>query len=79
MRHELKTVNPFFTDVYEGRKNFEIRKNDRGYAVGDLLILREWTGNNYTNRRVEKIVKYILPSESFPDGIKPGYVIMSLE
>ncbi|QLF85104.1 hypothetical protein [Nostoc phage YongM] len=76
VRHELKTVNPWFTDVLEGRKNFEIRKNDRGFEVGDLLILREWTGNNYTSRRVEKIVSYILRGEDFPEGVKPGYVVL---
>ncbi|AND75641.1 ASCH domain protein [Nostoc phage A1] len=76
MRHELKTVNPWFTDIIEGRRDFDVRKNDRGYSVGDLLVLREWTGSNYTARKVEKVVKYILRGEDFSEGVKPGYVVL---
>lgn len=41
--HALKTLNPFFSDVLEGRKNFEVRKNDRDFKVGDVLCLQETT------------------------------------
>lgn len=40
--HELKTVQPFFDDVVKGRKTFEVRRNDRDFRVGDMLLLREW-------------------------------------
>jgi len=40
--HRLKTVDPYFTDVAVGRKTFEVRKNDRGFRVGDVLVLEEW-------------------------------------
>lgn len=39
--HELKTDPQVFDAVAEGRKTFEIRKDDRGFAVGDLLMLRK--------------------------------------
>lgn len=41
MVHELKTDAPVFQAVHEGKKNFEIRKNDRNFQVGDELWLKE--------------------------------------
>ena len=41
--HDLKTVNPWFSHLYDGSKEFEVRLDDRGYAVGDELLLREWS------------------------------------
>jgi hypothetical protein len=40
--HELKSWPEFFEPVYTGRKNFDLRKNDRQFAVGDVIRLREW-------------------------------------
>ncbi|WP_212746597.1 DUF3850 domain-containing protein [Lactococcus raffinolactis] len=37
--HELKLDTEFFDDVKLGKKNFEIRKNDRNFEVGDTLHL----------------------------------------
>lgn len=47
MIHELKILHEYFEAVTSGRKQFEIRKNDRGFKVGDQLILCEhdlWGG-----------------------------------
>lgn len=37
MVHELKIKECFWKDVWNGRKTFEIRKNDRNYKVGDVV------------------------------------------
>lgn len=56
--HELKIWESFFNQVESGKKPFEIRKNDRGFAVGDVLILRETIhtpsgrDESYTGRKV---------------------------
>lgn len=49
MKHELKLVQPFFNDVFTGKKKFEIRKNDRDFKIGDELILKE--GRRYREMR----------------------------
>lgn len=40
--HKLKSWPEQFHGVREGSKTHEVRVNDRGFEVGDLLILREW-------------------------------------
>lgn len=41
--HELKLDIKYFDEVKDGNKNFEIRKNDRDFKVGDILELKAWT------------------------------------
>jgi hypothetical protein len=42
MRHELKIWPQYFRPVADGDKTFEVRKNDRGFQKGDVVMLREW-------------------------------------
>lgn len=42
--HELKLDTKYFDEVKDGNKNFEIRKNDRGYQIGDVLELKAYVG-----------------------------------
>ncbi|ECZ3727802.1 DUF3850 domain-containing protein, partial [Listeria monocytogenes] len=37
--HNLKINSEYFLPVKEDLKSFEIRKNDRDFHVGDLVIL----------------------------------------
>lgn len=41
--HELKLDTKYFDDVKSGNKNFEIRKNDRNFEVGDVLELKRYS------------------------------------
>jgi hypothetical protein len=43
MIHDLKTWSADFKAINEGIKTHEARRNDRDFAVGDTLRLREWT------------------------------------
>lgn len=47
--HELKLDTKYFEDAKSGKKNFEIRKNDRGYQIGDVLELKAY--KNYKNEK----------------------------
>jgi hypothetical protein len=40
--HELKCWPTEFEAVKYGRKDFEIRRDDRGFSEGDIVILREY-------------------------------------
>lgn len=42
-KHELKTWPQYFERLLSGEKTFEVRKDDRGFQAGDLLVLREWS------------------------------------
>ena len=37
MQHEIKIKKPYADAILEGRKNFEVRVNDRGYNAGDVV------------------------------------------
>ena len=37
MLHVLKIEEPYADAIIEGRKNFEVRVNDRGYNAGDKV------------------------------------------
>ena len=73
--HELKLQQPFFDDVYYNRKNFEVRKNDRNYKVGDRLKLIEFPSEN--PRYVLKDIEYILKGGQY--GIEKHYVVLGLK
>lgn len=79
MNHELKTWSEFFIAILSGEKKFEVRKNDRGYHVGDILILKEWDNfsSSYTGAILKVKVKFILHGGQF--GIEEGYCVMSIE
>ncbi len=76
--HELKTWPEYFEAVRTEKKNFEIRKNDRAFQVGDLLILREWDPQKetYSGRTAFRRITYILPGGQF--GIDPDFVVLSI-
>lgn len=84
MVHELKTWTGFFEDMFTGRKNFEVRRDDRGYREGDLLRLREFiadedkkVGGTYTGRELRQRVTYVMRGPML--GLQAGWVIMGVE
>lgn len=42
MKHELKIWPQYYCRVADRSKTFEVRKNDRGFQLGDEVVLREW-------------------------------------
>lgn len=78
MIHELKTVAPYFQQVLDGVKTFDIRKNDRNFKVGDYLWLREYDQETktYTGQHLHCIVTYLLCDYA---GLGDGCVVMAIK
>lgn len=86
MIHELKTWPLYFREVKAGNKTFEVRKNDRGFKVGDQVLLKEYSPENYfehgdkaeyTGQILHREISYILPGGDF--GIEKGFVVLGLK
>jgi len=73
MRHELKTIDKYFGDVFDGVKKFEIRKNDRNFKVGDVLRLLEIKNGKKTGNLCDVEVIYMTDYEQ-----KEGYVVLGI-
>lgn len=76
--HNLKTWPEYFAAVRSGKKRFEIRRNDRDFAVGDILVLREFNPGSgaYTDQTEERQVTFMLSGGQF--GLEAGFVAMGL-
>lgn len=69
-QHDLKCKPEYFARIATGQKTFEIRKNDRDFQVGDILILLK-TG---TYDCISAEVVYMTDFEQ-----KPGYVVLGIK
>jgi hypothetical protein len=89
--HELKSWPEYFQATKSGVKTFDIRKNDRDYKVGDILILKEWKPSGYsdvspneitgeyTGEELEVEVTYIFKQPSGANfGLIGDTVVMSV-
>lgn len=86
--HELKTLAPYWDAIDNGEKPFEVRRDDRGFQKGDILLLHRMKEDNSCyydyppgtpgkRRTLYMKITYILTGGQF--GIQPGYVVMGLE
>ncbi len=76
MIHDVKVSWMYFEDVLSGKKPFELRWDDRGYAVGDTLLLKEVRDGAYTGRSCQKLITFKL---SEFEGLVPGWCILGLD
>lgn len=80
--HELKVWPEFFEPLADGRKPFEIRRNDRDFRSGDKLRLQEFVpvdaledhpDGYYTGREVDRVVTYVTDWEQ-----RENFVVMGI-
>jgi len=84
--HHLKTSPEPFAALLDGTKTAEFRRDDRGFAVGDALVLEEWVPAEvgqvrtvparYTGRNLSRRVTHIVRGPDF--GVPDGFVVLSL-
>lgn len=77
--HKLKTWSKYYQLILCGIKDWELRKNDRDFKVGDLLILEEYLPEfkSYTGNSLKKKIEHIFQENEF--GLKKGYCILGLK
>lgn len=77
--HYLKTIQPYFEEIWMCRKTFELRKNDRGFEVGDVVVLMEYerAKNQYSGNQIIGVITYIL--DKYHDALNEPYVIFSFK
>lgn len=77
MIHDLKILPEYFEAIISGKKTFEVRKRDRDYKIGDLLVLNEIDVQtiHHTGNKCLVSVEYILDNDAF---CKEGYIIMGI-
>lgn len=73
--HDLKCIPAHFEALTLGRKNFEVRINDRDFQVGDSVTLHEYFPDTaaYSGAVLSGIIGYLTNY-----GQKDGYVVFSL-
>ena len=82
--HTVKSWPQFFSAIERGEKTHELRPNDRGYKVGDMLLLQEWDPETeaYSGREMKIEVTYITSSEMTcavsDQALHQDYVILSV-
>lgn len=83
--HTLKCFSVYWDAIERGDKNFEVRRDDRGFQKGDVLVLQKFDGSHYEmdgygygakHKELRRRVLYVLTGGQF--GIAPGYVVMAL-
>jgi hypothetical protein len=79
--HSLKIWKQYFQQVVFGNKTFELRKDDRGFKLGDTVDLVEVDESNKlepTGRVLKVRITYILRGgEGISSCLDSDYVIMS--
>ncbi len=74
--HRLKTAPMYFEDLLSGIKTFELRKNDRDFKVGDILMLKEFKDGEHTGREIKAEITYMLEDYT---GLTEKYCILGIK
>lgn len=85
--HHVRSWKHLFESMSDGRKTHDLRKNDRKYAVGDVLVLQEYDPalGSLTGRTCPMLITYITgrdeghnPCALSSSVLPPDHVILSV-
>jgi hypothetical protein len=90
--HSLRTAAPYWHAINVGQKRFVVRRDDRGFQRGDVLLLRRLGDGAYAHmyatdsgvhsdypenaQTIRARVDWILTGGQL--GVEPGFVVMSI-
>jgi len=74
--HDLKIAPEYLTKIFQGNKNWELRKNDRDFKEGDWICVRGYESGKYLSELKFGIIKFILEDYK---GLEDGYCILSVK
>lgn len=80
MTHDLKAWPVYFRPLKTGAKTFELRRNDRNFAPGDFIHVREYVphANEYTGDTCDFRITYVLNARDDLPGLATGYAVLGL-
>lgn len=82
--HTIKSWPRFFEPICAGTRTHELRRNDRGYAVGDLADLHEFDphAQTFTGRtaraEITSITSTVEPCAVSGEALHPDFCILSI-
>lgn len=72
----LKTETQYYQAVIRGVKKFELRKNDKGFKVGDMVYLVEVVNGVETGRTTPPLeIRYVFEGGQY--GLDEEYCIIN--
>lgn len=77
-KYQINSVNPSFTDMWEGKKTFEILFDPdikKKYAIGDTLIFIE---HDYSMRSTGRTLQFKINYIFTPEYLLQGFIVASL-
>jgi hypothetical protein len=82
--HHLKSWPEFFQAIKAGHRTHELRRNDRHFAIGDILALHEFDpdAKNYTGEEIlveiTSLTSFAQPCAVSGEALNPSFCIMSV-
>lgn len=80
--HQLKIRPELFRAVIDGTKKAEFRRDDRAFAVGDVLCLNEYGQSEHDPRVIGFTGAFVYVLVTHVTDLNewaPGYVMLSIE
>jgi hypothetical protein len=82
--HLVKSWPEFFEPISQGIRTHDLRRNDREYNIGDILILREFESKSqrYTGRECEveitSMTSFAQPCAVSGEALNADFCILSI-